>query len=482
MKKRKLLYIPAVILAVLFLTIFALPKIFSTKKGKDFLLKKIISKANIKIDADSFQLSWLGPQTIKNLKYGDSNLDIRVDSISSNMALLSFYKSFKHQKIRFTANTDINDLNADFHYPDLPKACVYNVFAHVKADKNAVDSINITGKTKEDNKTGDINANIRFKNDKIVSKIAGTNIPTILIDKLLFHRYKNYQNSLVALLGSFFNIEIDSFLENLTGPININLNSAYSKAKASFLYKKENITLNSPAAITINLQNAPVFLSKKNPSIKSVEPIFIKITEKDFNLPISPFNLDKLKMKASIDLNKMIVSNSGIIKTITSLANIAASEFVSLWFTGLNIQVENKMLYTDRADFLINDEMHLCFWGKLDLFDHNIRFNLGIPSDTLTAFFGIKNLHGDYVIKIPISGSLENPKIDVKAATAKIFALSALQSGKGLGSIIGGVITRMQKDENIPAAKKPFPWEGKIQKKSRLGQPIDLEKIFENFK
>ncbi len=484
MKRKKGLYTILIITIALLIIIFAIPNFFSTKVGTRFLLKRIESKINAKIDVESFKLSWLGPQTIKNLVYKDANLDLQIDSLISNMNLFIFYKSFHtYKKFKFLANTQINDLNVHFHYPNVAQASIYNVFASIKATNKGVNTIDIRGKTKEDNKTGNIQANIDFINDKINSKILGTNIPTIGIDRLLFFNNKKYQNILVQLLGPSFDIEIDSILENKSGPIDINLNSTYSKAKLNLLYQKDKITLKKAATIIINLPGINSTFIKNINYIKSVEPITIKISDKDFVLPISPFKLDKLNLKqATIDLNKMIISNTSIIRTITNLAKMPSSQVVSIWFTNVNIQIDNKNLYSDRIDFLINDEIHLCLWGKVDLFDHNIKLNLGIPSDTLLSVFGIQNLPKDYVIKIPIHGTLENPKIDVKKATTKILALSTLQSRKGLGPIIGGVITRMQKDEDIPPAKRPYPWEGKIKKNSTIHQPVDLDSIYDLFK
>jgi hypothetical protein len=480
MKSKKKSYTIFVISIVILSSIFFfIPKIFSTKAGSKFILKKIEKKLDAKITVDFFNLNWLGPQTIKNLIYKDSNLDIKVDSIISKMNIFSFYKSFNTNKnFELKSTTNINDLNIHFHYPNLPEASIYNVFSSIQVD-NGINSIKINGKTIEDNKTGNIQVNLEINKDKVNAKILGTNIPTIAIDHLIFFNNKKYQNMLVQLLGSVFNIEITSFLDNKVGPIDINFNSPYSAAKINLIYQKDKIALKQQASITFNFPGIkPTFIKNIN-YIKSIKPISVKISEKDFLLPISPFILEKLNlMNAEIDLNKMIISNTGIIKTLTTFAKLSSSEFVSIWFTNLNLQINNKTLFTDRVDFLINDELHLCSWGKIDLFDHNIRLNLGIPSDTLFSIFGIQNLPSDYVIKIPITGTLENPKFDAKSATAKILALSALQSKKGLGSLIGGVLSRIKQDEKIPPPKKPFPWEGKVIKKSPLKHPIDLDRLF----
>lgn len=470
------------LLIFLLTTIFFLPKIFSTKVGTKFLLKKIEKKILAKIDVNSFNLSWSGPQIIQKLSYSDENMDLQVKSIKSNISLISLYKTLKSKdELKFFANTDISDLDITLHYPTLPKASIYNVFASIKADENKISSIKVTGKTKEAQVSGDIEAKFDFIGSKIEAKIKGYNIPTIGIDRLLFHNKKKYQNILVQILGPSLNINVSSSLDNFNGPINIDLNSSYTKAKLNLFYAKNIISLKEDAKITIDLPGINPTILKKINYVKTISPTVITISSKDFSLPIRPFTLDKLRInQINLDLNKLQLSNTSFIKKITKFAKIQASDLVTVWFTNVNLRVENNNLFCDRVDFLIDNELHLCAFGKVDLFDHKIKFNVGIPSDTLANVFNIKNLPDDYVMKIPISGTIENPKIDAKAAGAKILALSTLQTAKGIGSIISSVLTKIKKDDDIPKARKPFPWEGKVLKKNVI-QPVDANKIDELF-
>ena len=137
--------------------------------------------------------------------------------------------------------------------------------------------------------------------------------------------------------------------------------------------------------------------------IKSLEPIIIRISKEDFSLPLSFFKLENLNIKhATLDLNKMIISNTGVINTVTNLAKMPSAQTVSLWFTYVNFKIENGIFYSDRMDFLINNDIHLCSWGKINLIDKNLKMYFGITSDTLESIFSIQNLSDDYVIKIPV--------------------------------------------------------------------------------
>ena len=86
--------------------------------------------------------------------------------------------------------------------------------------------------------------------------------------------------------------------------------------------------------------------------------------------------------------------------------------------------------------------------------------NLGLPKDTLTKIFKIRNLPEGYVLPIPIYGSLRNPKIDKGQAAAEIAALLSKQSNNFGVNVFGGMLDMIKKNqEPAPPAKHPFPWE-----------------------
>jgi len=481
--KRKT-YILITILSTILILTFFLPIFLSSKPGKNFLISSLEKKLNAKIEIDSLNLNWFGPQLIKNINYKDQNIDLKADLIIFKIPLFSFHKTLNFYKnFKFIAKTHIDNLNINLHFPTYPKVNFYNVYAFIQTT-NDISSINIKGKTKENDTEGSFDTAIDIQNDKMKAQITGSNIPTIGFDRLLFYKYKKHQNLLVQLLGSSLNLKIIADLDKLMGPIDIDLSSANSKANLNLFYEKNKITLLDNANITLNLAGInPVFIKNIN-YLKSQKnhPIILKVDKDGFSLPINPFILKKLKVRqASLDLNRMFVSNTGIIKTVTSITKLKSSNVVDMWFTYINLQIDDGMLYTDRMDILINSYIHMCTWGKINLLDQSLKMYLGIAQNTLENVFGIKNLPNDYVIKIPIKGTLEKPKIDASSATAKILALSTLQSTTSVGSIISGVITQFKNDKDIPSPKTPFPWEGKIQKR-KASSSIRLDDIFDFIK
>ncbi|MBN2479547.1 MAG: hypothetical protein JXA94_04905 [Parachlamydiales bacterium] len=482
---KKILYITSIsILAFLLIVFLSIPKIMSSKFFIDPFKKKYEKKYNAKIEIDSISFSYLGPQKFSNFKYADKNLDLSVEKIKSNLSLFSFFKTFKKlDKIPFLSHTEIDNLNVTFHFPNLPKSNFYNVYAKITSDFNQVKSIDIFGKTSEDKYSGNFDIKVKIDQEKIQTNILAKDIPTIGLDQLLFYNKKNLAGSLIGLLGPSINVKASSTIENKTGPINIDLTSTNSKIVLNLNLEKDQITLQDSAIGTFHITGINPNLLKQitYAQTQSNNPIVVRVSKNDFSIPINPFKIEKIKVQnAFIDFGKILVSNTGVVATITSIGKATSQNMVSMWFTPINIKIQNGMLYTDRMDVLIDNKLHVCLWGDVNLVNERLNMNLGITSDTLLRVFKIKNLPSDYVVKIPIKGTIQKPKIDASSATTKILALSTLQVGKGIGSIIGGVITNLQKDDDIPPAKRPFPWEGQIKEESEK-KTNELEDFFKLF-
>ncbi|MFA6119052.1 MAG: hypothetical protein WCT85_05190 [Parachlamydiales bacterium] len=469
MKLKKIFFIIFCFIFLSIIFILAIPSILSSKIGIKFLKNQIEKQTNSIIEIESLKLSWLGSQSIKNLSYKDSNIDLKVDAITTNSGLISFYKSLNYYKnLGFAGNTEIANLYVDFHIPNFPKSNFYNVYASIKSADKKLKSVNISAKTKENTTEGSLLASIEINNTRTITKIEGKNIPTLGIDQLLFYKKKPYQKLLIQSIGPSFNISINSDLNNLSGPINIDFVSEFSRGKINFFIENNILSLKDTATFSLNLPpiNPPFIKNLNYLRSEMGHPIVLKIFSDGFSLPIKPFEIKNFKIKhAFLDLNKLIVSNTGIIQTISNISKMAPNDLVSIWFTDINLQLQDGIIYTDRMDFLVDDTIHMCTWGNINLLEKSLHLYLGITQEILQNIFGIKNLPEEYIIKIPIKGSIENPKIDVSSATAKILALSTLQSSSKIGALIGNVVTQFQNDKNIPKPKKPYPWERKTNKK-----------------
>jgi hypothetical protein len=141
---------------------------------------------------------------------------------------------------------------------------------------------------------------------------------------------------------------------------------------------------------------------------------------------------------------------------------LSKTKQMSVWFTPLSFSIENGVLHSGRMDALIANSVHLCTWGSIDLQTQKLHMYLGIPADTLKSAFGLKNLSANYVLKIPIRGSVKDPDLKTNSATAKIAAMVAAQQIPKKGAVLGGLVNafaQSKEEKDIPPAKHPFPWE-----------------------
>ena len=145
---------------------------------------------------------------------------------------------------------------------------------------------------------------------------------------------------------------------------------------------------------------------------------------------------------------------------------------MKLWFAPLDFHIQNGILNCERTEILIADNFQVCLWGNVDFPNNYLDGILGLTSSCLRKAFGIRNLPDDYVLQIPLQGTLTDVKINKGKAAAKIGALllwqqkgaaaSSIDKGPG-GAFLGELLNKLGPlpggDQKAPPAKRPFPWE-----------------------
>ena len=166
--------------------------------------------------------------------------------------------------------------------------------------------------------------------------------------------------------------------------------------------------------------------------------------------------------KGLVEFGKVKIKNRDSVQSFIHLFNpsyIPLSNYVNAWPTPISFSLHKKELLFDRFDFLLADCFHLCLWGKVFVDKQKLDMTLGLPQDSLEKFLCIENLSSNYVLQVPLKGTLEHPKLDTKLATAKIAAILTLETNLKKSPI--GKLTKevLKQDENAPPAKRPFPWD-----------------------
>jgi hypothetical protein len=165
-----------------------------------------------------------------------------------------------------------------------------------------------------------------------------------------------------------------------------------------------------------------------------------------------------------LDLGKTKVQSGKSLKSLVKLFKDTHFEKeIDFWFTPVAFQIQSGVITLGRMDALLSNSIHICTWGDVDVNKDELHMFLGLPADTLEKSFGIQTLSRNYVLKIPIYGSISNPEFDTGSAIAKITAMAvSKQIPSAGGKILGGLInavTQAQDDGDAPPPNRPFPWE-----------------------
>ena len=429
--------------ALIFLGIFiSLPYLFSFFPFKQVFEYGVGKKYNQKIRIEKINLTWFGPQTYQGISFKNTSLDGSIQQIQSETP---FWKLTSNQKI------SLQDGLIHVHIENFS-----TVIENLNATINDT-QIQIQALTKKEGHTGKIEINGTYESpDDLNLSIQADQVPTLIVDQ-----YLKKDKSLLALIGPSFNLNLKSQMKKKEGFAKFNFQSLQIQAIGDLSLTPQIITLNNPLSFSAKISDP---LSQFLPyQMTSSDPILVQIDSNGFSLPR---NLDFSQIQiqnATLNLGRIYLKNATFLDQPLSFFKTPkkANHEADFWFTPFRFSIKNQKIKYERTDFLINSSLHLCSWGKIDSNSKKLDLILGVPTDTLTKNFHLANLPSDFVLQIPVTGSIEKPKIDTKNAAKTIATLLAsdqLKKGGGIFKGIGQIIDQSQK-EKAPKPNLPFPWE-----------------------
>lgn len=411
-----------------------LPSLLSYPPGRAILIRYLESSLKGNIAIEKIHLTWKGPQTFTDATFvnTDTIATLRVfESAVPFWKLPEMKRIFTIQDgtITFpTYNAQITQANAEINGHDI----------HIVGATPQGGSLNIQGTYVSKN---DYHLNVELQQ-----------IPTIALAQF-------FKMDLLNLaLGPTINLN-GTFSQ---GTVLADVTSPQATASLRAIIANHILTLTSPFEATLRVSDAlSLELSKRiSPSILKEfslkNPITLHIPSGSLRLPFSQIELSN----AVLDLGQASISSGESLRSVLSIFKQLGKKF-DIWFTPITFSMQNSDLQIQRFDALLDATIHLCAWG--DIRSEKLRMNLGVPSDTLQTSFGIETLSSNYVLRIPVRGTIRQPKFETGSAIAKIATMSAAkQIPSKAGKVFGGAVnafTQAHDEETIPQAKRPFPWE-----------------------
>lgn len=285
---------------------------------------------------------------------------------------------------------------------------------------------------------------------------------------------KNETRSLAtALLGEEFSAEAAIDIKEHNGPLILNIDSSNFKAYCPFYFTKENkllLTASLDAEILLTHQINETIIKDINPilisGLYSDHPLRLHIDPTNFSLSLFPFNFREILIeKAYIDIGQIEVVYGGEIqKTMEFLKakDLSEEHTMPAWFTPLYFQLNDGNLEYQRFDLLLAGNIHLAFWGKIDLNKDKVRMTMAISPETLQRSFGIKGLTSKQMFHVKMRGSTSNLDLDWSAATRRLGIIIASSAGGQIGSLVGSlveqIVTSLGEKPTPAPTTDPLPW------------------------
>lgn len=235
--------------------------------------------------------------------------------------------------------------------------------------------------------------------------------------------------------------------------------------------QKGSLTFTSPLKATLKLskKGSPTLFKKLSSyicsDIENDHEIHLEIAPQGTSIPLSNFSTNAVTLPSIVlDIGKMEVKSSGVLKNLIHILHPKASKTVDFWCTKSHSSLRQGIFTLQRVDCMAANLIHIFVWGSIDIPKKEIDMKLAIPPDTFD------NMHLYLSLPRPVTmairGNIDSPSIDMTRLTARLAGAGASTCGAAagplflLGSALQIASTVGEDEADIPPpSETPFPWE-----------------------
>jgi hypothetical protein len=321
--------------------------------------------------------------------------------------------------------------------------------------------------------------NMDLSSSEVLAKLKLDSFPTLLLD---FFQTKA-DLPFTTTFGDQINVNIDLSHQKDSGFFKTMLVGKDTVIKLNAIKTGSLYRLSDDVVIQTRMSQelSKLFFYKKPMGVEKFSsnyPIVCRIGSKGSQFSLFPFDPKKLTLpECAFDFGRVTLDCDNLLpKALNLLKNSGNSKNISVWFQPIKSNIQNGLMNFPRFDFLVQDHFQMALWGDIDLNKNQVGMILGLTANCLQKAFGITDLPKNYVLQVPVSGPLDDVKIDSKKAASKIGTIIAMQQGGSLleqfggksGGIVGGLLKELSKipdaDKTAPSPQEPFPWDLKTSK------------------
>ncbi len=163
------------------------------------------------------------------------------------------------------------------------------------------------------------------------------------------------------------------------------------------------------------------------PVIASRVPVQVKLSGDSLTLPLGDMRLEDITATATIELGALDVRNAGPLATLLGAFGQLRSlrPGVQLPMQVEPIQLTLREGVVTYEPFVMDiDGMRLRMSGHVDLSKRTFALNVGVPGQALRQFRELaKVVPADYVFNVPITGTLDHPRVQVDGLVQEVVRL-----------------------------------------------------------
>ncbi|GAQ91592.1 hypothetical protein KFL_008130055 [Klebsormidium nitens] len=211
------------------------------------------------------------------------------------------------------------------------------------------------------------------------------------------------------------------------------------------------------ADIEINRATGQLFLARLNPLLAGVVgtqnsgQVRVFASPQDMVFPSDQYSLKVDPMTLVLGRGDLVsnalefLGQKGPGKTLT----MRTSAIRATWNAAGRVEAA-------RTDVQIGDKVHLITWGTMDWAQGNVDMVLAIPADTLKVALRVPSVASGYNLQFPLTGSVERPTLDWKAAGKQLAKLVVRQ--RAPNGWAGILLTDRNDHRALPEPLDPIPW------------------------
>ncbi|HSX37298.1 MAG TPA: hypothetical protein VLE95_00530 [Chlamydiales bacterium] len=436
----------AFVIFMLLIAFIFLPRLLSTSIGKQWIAKAIEKKIHTRVSIQSVNFTWFGPQSIQNVSFSNPEISgmleqARVDAPFWSMQKIGHAISIQNTNLRFLKyqNIEVGPFNMNI-------------------ENHQIMASGLASQGGRFNLHGIVNSQTDF--DLIFNC---SEMPSGTIDALF-----GFNGYFASAAGSAFDLFSTVQYNQGQGNVFADFSSPHSSAVLKGAVAQDVLFLKEP--FQMNLQFSPELArALKGAVLNATSPITLQIEKTGTSIPIKNFAISRMELgNSTLDLGKLIFAELHPLISLFALLKAApiASSNATVWFTPAHFSIQKGIFHLGRVDVLIENAVHLCGWGDAELVNGKLNGKLGIPADTLNSSLGIQNLPRNFVLLIPVKGSIAQPQYETGAAATTIAAWIAggqlpniFSKKTGLFKGMLNQINSLQQEGDVPPPMRPFPWE-----------------------